>query len=407
MALTATSIEKLKPATSRREVPDRDGLFLVVQPSGAKSWAFRYRSPLDGKPRKLTIGPYPAYGLAEARDHAHEARKKAQRGVDPVDETKALKARARDHSNIVADLLDDYLKKYDLEHKASSAAEVRRLMDKWVRTAIGKKRVQDVARRDVEAILAAMVKAGAPVSANRLLAALKPFFAWVRVDGDPLPSLPTIAIDRPTSEEGRDRDRVLSDAEIRWLWKATDDASPFSAAVRVMMLTGQRRGEVAGMTSAELDLERDEPAWLLPAARTKNGRENLVPLPPAVVDAIKRPPHVGRSKLVFTSATGTELSGWSKCKIALDERILAIATEETGRPPNIEPWVLHDLRRTAATGMARLGEPVHVIEAVLNHKTGIISRLAGIYNRHAYEAEKRQALAGWTSTVIQIAGHAP
>lgn len=399
MPLTSTTIDKLKPASARREIHDRDGLFLILQPTGAKSWAFRYRSPLDGKPRKLTIGPYPAYGLGEARDAAHEARKAAQRGVDPVETAKAVKAKARDQSNIVDDLLDAYLKKYEAEHKASSAAEVRRLFEKWVKPAIGKKRVQDVARRDVEGILAAMVKASAPISANRLLAALKPFFAWVRIGGDPLPFLPTAAIDKPASEEGRDRDRVLSDAEIRWLWQATDDDSAFSAAVRLMLLTGQRRGEVSGMVSTELDLEADPPAWLLPASRTKNGRENLVPLPRAAVEAIKRPPHIGRSKLVLTSTTGTELSGWSKSKAALDARMLAIATELTGRPPNIEPWVIHDLRRTAATGMARLGEPVHVIEAVLNHKTGAIGKLAGIYNRHSYEAEKRQALDAWAAHI--------
>jgi integrase len=401
LALTATAVEKLKPAAARREVPDRDGLFLVVQPSGAKSWAFRYRSPVDGKPRKLTIGPYPAFGLGDAREAAHEARKLAQRSVDPVEAAKAARAKARDRSNIVTDLIDDYLKKYDAEHKASSTAEIRRLFDKWVKPAIGAKRVEDVKRRDIEAILAAMTRAGAPISANRLLAALKPFFTWVRVDGEPLSLRPTDGVDRPASEEGRDRDRVLTDAEIRWLWRATDDATPFSAAVRVMLLTGQRRGEVAGMTLPELDLEAK--TWLLPAARTKNGRENLVPLSAPVAAAIGRPARIGRSKLVFTSTSGTELSGWSKCKAALDARMLTIATEVTGRPPNIEPWTLHDLRRSCATGMARLGEQPHIIEAVLNHKTGQITRLAGIYNRHAYETEKRQALERWATHVEGLA----
>jgi integrase len=272
-----------------------------------------------------------------------------------------------------------------------------------VRPTIGKKRAQDVTRRDLEGILAAMVTAGAPVSANRLLAALKPFFAWVRINGDPLPSLPTTGVDKPVSEEGRDRDRVLTDAEIGWLWAATHDDTAFSAAVRLMLLTGQRRGEVSGMVDAELSLDGDEPSWLIPAARTKNGRENLVPLAPAAVAAILRPPHIGRSRLVLTSAIGTQLSGWSKCKAALDARIFAIATQCTGRPPNIEPWVLHDLRRTAATGLARLGEQVHIIEAVLNHKTGAISRLAGIYNRHGYEAEKRRALSRWAQHISVLA----
>ena len=316
---------------------------------------------------------------------------------------KAARAKARDRSHIMADLLDDYLKKYEAGHKASSTAEVRRLIDKWVRPAIGSKRVQDVGRRDVQSVLTAMVDAGAPVSANRLLAILKPFFAWVRVEGEPLPSLPTANVDKPTSEEGRDRDRVLTDSEIRWLWEATDDTSAFSAAVRVMLLTGQRRGEVSGMLTGELDLDGAEPSWLLPAGRTKNGRENLVPLSGAALAAIKRPPHIGKAKLVFTTTTGTELSGWSKSKIALDARMREIAARDTARSPSVEPWVLHDLRRTVATGMARLGQPIHVIEAVLNHKTGAITKIAGIYNRWSYAAEKRAALDAWASFIEGLA----
>lgn len=157
MPLTATSIDKIKAPPTRLEISDRDGLFLVVQSSGAKSWAFRYRSPVDGKHRKLTIGPYPAFGLADAREQASAARKNAQRGIDPVDALKVAKAKARDRSNIVADQLDDYLKKYDAEHKASSAAEVRRLFDKWVRPAIGKKRVQDVILLVVKLIPASLM----------------------------------------------------------------------------------------------------------------------------------------------------------------------------------------------------------------------------------------------------------
>jgi integrase len=405
VALSVKAIERVKASDRRQELADGNGLYLIVQPrpSTGRSWAYRYRLPADpARVMKLTLGDGYALSLADARNAAEDARRQVVRGVDPAEAIKTAKAKARDQSNLVDDLLDAYLVKYTAEHKASSTAEVRRLMDKWVRPAIGRKRVQDVVRRDIEAILAAMAKAGAPISANRLLAALKPFFAWVRIGGDPLPSLPTAAIDKPTSEEGRDRDRVLTDAEIRWLWLATDDETPFSAAVRLMLLTGQRRGEVSGITDAELDLEADAPSWLLPAARTKNGRENLVPLAPAVVDAIRRPPPIAGSRLVLTSTTGTELSGWSKCKAALDARMLAVATNDTGRPPNIEPWTLHDLRRTCATGIARLGEPVHVIEAVLNHKTGAIGKLAGIYNRHAYEAEKRKALVAWSVHILEV-----
>lgn len=400
MPLTVKAIDAIKPPAKRREIPDRDGLFLIVQPSGAMSWAFRYRSPGDGKVKKLTIGSYPAYGLAEAREAAHEARKLAKRGTDPTEAAKVERAKARDRSNMTGDLFDTYLQAYEAKRKASSHAEAKRLVDKWARPAIGGKRVEDVTRRDIEGILAAMVKAGAPVSANRLLAVLKPFFAWVRIGGEPLPALPTAAVGKPTDEKGRDRDRVLTDSEIRWLWHATDDASAFSACVRLLLLTGQRRSEISGMLWTELDLEAEPAVWLLPGKRTKNGRENLVPLAPAAVAAIKRPPHVGRSKLVLTSTVGGELSGWSKSKAALDARMMAVATELTGRPPNIEPWVLHDLRRTAATKMAELKTPPHVVEAVLNHLTGTQTRLGRIYNRFEYFEEKRLALLALADFVV-------
>ena len=406
MPLTVKAIEALKPIAGRRqEIPDKDGLYLIVQPSGLKSWAFRYRSPTNPeKAKKLTIGSAEDIDLGGARLAASDARRQIRQGIDPAETARIAKAKARDRSSLTGEFFDAYLAEYMTSHKPSSYAEAKRLIDKWARHDIGDRRIEEVTRRDVEGILAKMRKAGAPISANRLLAVLKPFFAWVRIGDEPLPSLPTADVARPASEKGRDRDRVLTDAEIAWLWLATDDRSAFSAAVRLMLLTGQRRGEVAGMLSTELDLKADAPTWLLPAARTKNGRENLVPLTATAVEAINRPPHVGRTKLVLTSATGTELSGWSKCKTALDARMLAIATKLTGRPPNMEPWVLHDLRRTCATGMSALGEPPHVVEAVLNHKTGQITKLAGIYNRHAYAGEKRGALAKWADHVAKLAG---
>lgn len=400
MPLTVKGIAAAKATAKRQEVPDGNGLYLIIQPlpSSARSWAFRYRSPTNPeKVRKHTLGSADDVTLAEARDAAAQARAMVRQGIDPADAQKAERARVRDRSNLVSDRLDDYLAAYRRSRKPSSHAEVARLFERWVRPAIGHRRIEDISRRDIQQILDTVSKS-APISGNRLLAALRPFFASVRIGGAPLPLLPTDGVDKPADERGRDRDRVLSDAEISWLWRATDDDTAFSAAVRLMLLTGQRRGEVAGMTLDEIDLEAAQPLWTLPASRTKNHRENVIPLAPAAIEAIKRPAKVGRSRLVLTSTTGTELSGWSKSKSALDARMLAVATNLTGRPPNIEPWVLHDLRRTAATGMAAIGIQPHVIEAVLNHKTGSIGKLAGIYNRYAYLREKGDALTLWALT---------
>ena len=173
------------------------------------------------------------------------------------------------------------------------------------------------------------------------------------------------------------------------------------------MLTGQRRGEVVGLTDEELNLD-DTYEWSIPPARTKAARAQVVPLSPlarAVLSALRR---LNGSALFFTTDGRVPISGWSKSKAALDIRMLAaikIEMEARGDNPDdarIPDWRLHDLRRTAASGIARLGYPVHVIEAILNHKSGVLSGVAGVYNRHDYLDEKRKALVAWSTFVSEL-----
>ena len=190
------------------------------------------------------------------------------------------------------------------------------------------------------------------------------------------------------------RDRVLSDPELRDLWSVAG-ASDYGRIVRLLTLTAQRREEVGGMRWSEIDLAKA--IWTIPPERTKNGRQHQVPLSDMAVSLLRGIEKRADRDNVFGSGEGG-FSGWSKSKAMLDKRI---ADSRRKWDPNgkVLPWRLHDIRRTVATGMANLGVMPHVVEAVLNHVSGSKAGVAGIYNRAAYSAEKRDALSKWAETV--------
>jgi integrase len=185
------------------------------------------------------------------------------------------------------------------------------------------------------------------------------------------------------------RDRVLSDAEIVRVWNACDVIGwPFGTLFRILLLTAQRRDEVAELRWLELDL--NAALWTLPKERAKNNRTHEVPLAPTVVEMLAARPRLDESDLIFTTNGKTAVSGFSQAKRRLDE--LA----------GVQDWRLHDLRRTATTGMAKLGVEPHVADRILNHKQGVIRGVAAVYNRHAYLDERRAALNLWAAYVLRL-----
>jgi integrase len=209
------------------------------------------------------------------------------------------------------------------------------------------------------------------------------------------------------------RERVLTEAEIRWLWKASDEiGSPFGAVFQLLLLTGARLAEVTGMRHGELS--ENGAIWTIPGERTKNHRTHLVPLPPLACEIIADIPRIeSPAGFVFTTAGKRPVSGFSKAKPQLDREMLKQARSEAkdaGRDPTkitVADFRLHDLRRTAATGMADLGVQPHIIEAVLNHVSGHKAGVAGIYNRAVYAAEKQAALERWAAHVEGIVSGRP
>jgi integrase len=189
----------------------------------------------------------------------------------------------------------------------------------------------------------------------------------------------------------RSRDRVLTDRELRSFWSATEDLGfPFGPTFQLMALTGQRRGEIAGMRWSQINM--DQSVWTIPASVAKNGRAHEVPLSTLAQDIIGALPRFAGADFVFTTTGVSPVSGFGRAKDRLD------FTMESAE------WRLHDLRRTVASGMARLGIAPHVIEKVLNHVSGEISGVAAVYNRHGYQAEKAEALEAWAKEIQTIVG---
>lgn len=390
-----------KPRERPFEVPDGDGLYLTVRPNGSKSFNLRYR--FGGKARNLTIGPL-AIGLAKARELALEARVEIARGNDPAGQKAAAKAAARapkqvarDHvETVVANFVAIYAKGPNPEPNTRDWRETQRLLERHVVSAWKGRSLGEIGRADVHELMDRIVAGGAPVGANRVFAQLRKMCSWA-VSRGIIDASPCQGIAPPTPEKGRARERVLDAKELALVWRAADALDyPFGPLVKLLILMGQRRSEVAEMEWSEVDFEKGE--WIIPAARSKNRLAHSVPLAPAALELLRSLPRIGSNTgPIFTTTGETAVSGFSVAKKRVDR---AIAGLNGGS--ELAPWTLHDLRRTAASGMAGINIAPHVIESVLNHRSGIISGLAATYNRHSYDSEKRSALLAWANRLDAI-----
>ncbi len=398
-ALTATAIDATKPGPNRREISDggQEGLFLVLQPSGSKSWALRYRSA--GKPVKLTLGQWPAMSLAKARAAAADALEAAKAGDDPAAKRRAEKASRLEIDLSERDKVKTLIGQYDklrLKH-LKSRSTVRRELDRFVVAAWGERDIHTVAKRDVIDLLDGIAESGRAVTANRVRAYLNTFFNYC-VEEEVIEVNLALGVKSVAKEESRDR--FLSDDEIRWLWLACDDLAFWGPFTKTLLLTGQRLGEVAGMREAEIT----GATWYLDAKRTKNGRAHDVPLSDAVRDVLASTMKIKGAGYLFTTTGNSPLSNFHRGREAVAAKMTEIAAKDSGEAFVIPHWTFHDLRRTAATGMARLGIPVRVTEAVLNHVSGTGGGIVGVYQRYDYDDEKKAALDAWSRFVVSIVG---
>jgi integrase len=426
--LTAIGVERAKPlkrdggALIRTEIADGGcpGLYLVVQPSGAKSWAVRYR--FAGAPKKLTLGPVLLLGaderepadpkigdpltLAAARKLAKAELHKLEFGVDPAkakqDEIGARREVAAVRAgDTVENLAEQFIERYCKPKGNRTWTRTKAYFDKEVLQRWRGKTVHEITTEDVEDLIDAIAE-DRPIAANRVLAAVRKWFAWMggKYKGGKkavlkcrLRTAPCVGIEAPGEE--KKRDRVLADAEIKALWAACDKGEPdggggigepFGSFIKILLLTGQRRAEVAGMKWSEIDKHKG--VWSIPGERTKNKLPHVVPLSTQALSIVEAVKPIAGAGFVFTTTGDSSVGGFSRAKNRIDKKMRSA-----------ERWALHDLRRSCATGMANIGVQPHVVEAVLNHVSGHRAGVAGVYNRAAYTAEKADALQRWADHV--------
>ena len=392
MRLTVRSVETLRPSTDRREIPDdyMAGLYCVLQPSGAKSWAVRYRH--QGVSRKLTLGSYPALGLKDARELASKALRTVAEGRDPGREKiLARAAKADSVDRVVEDFLERHVRR---SNRPKTAKETERLLRKHILPVWQGRMMHEVTRRDVLDVLDRIVDAGAPVVANRVLAVVRKLFNWA-ISRDIIASSPCAGVKPPSPETARAR--TLSDGELTLVWKAAGGIGyPFGTLVQLLAATGQRRDEVARMRWEEVHIEGQ--LWTLPAARAKNNKPHEVPLSDIALDILKAVPRVAGSHFVLTNNSGASpASGYSRGKDRIDALL----------PAAMSPWRLHDLRRTCASGMARLGINLPVVEKCLNHVSGSFRGIVGVYQHQSFADEKRAALQAWGQHIDALVSGKP
>lgn len=405
---------------------DLPGFGLKVTPTGGKIYVFQYRLARPGEAEKTaakryTIGKHGKLTPDQARKRAKELAALVARGIDPrqqeldavaaIDEAARVAAeRARlegelAFGTIAATWLDHYENEKD--RRPSSVRQAKLIVNRHLKPRLKDKPLPHVTRADLQPIIDAI-----PVKQRGMRRAVFAYasilFGWAHKRGD-IAENPLASMAKP--EAPKPRDRVLADDELAAIWKASATISdPFGPFFRLLILTGQRRSEVAAINWVELD--RATTTWTIPADRAKNGVAHIVPLSaPAVeeldalslalqVKAKEKKPVAKRwpkSGFVLTTTGRTPISGITKAKDALDA-----AVKEDREDEALPGWRIHDLRRTLATGFQRLGVRFEVTEAVLNHVSGAKAGVAGIYQRHDWHTEKRAALDGWAAHIKDI-----
>jgi len=371
VTLTDRVVQQAKAGDARVEIADAvlPGLYLIVQPTGVKSWAVRYRT--GPRTRKLTLpGRYPVVSLAKAREAGRAALESVTDGEDPA----AAKRAGTPADDTLAAYMALYREKHVSTVRPGTAAninrELERMQDAWPGRSL-----RSISKKDVIAVIDKAMKRG-PSAGVTAWKVAKAFFAWCESREEDLAS-PARSIRKPAKEKSRER--VLDDAELKLTWEAADAAGGAAGAlVKLLMLSGARRNEMTELARDEIAADAIE----LPGARTKNGLPHTIPITPMIRQVLDALPTIGKFVLNGTDRPFGDHSG-AKGRVT----------------PAIRPWTLHDLRRSFASGLQRLGVAPHIVELALNHRSGTFSGVAGIYQRHRYAKEVREAFEVWSKHI--------
>jgi integrase len=424
MQLTERKIERFAVEHGRKDRLIFDdaqrGLAVRVTASGGRSFLCQYT--LHGHKWRVPLGACSAVTLAKARQAAAAVMGDVAKGRNPAAERKdaaAAERAKRTRSRLTLRvLIEDWNRLHLAGRRLRYATEAVRALHYALADHLDDA-AEDLDRASVVRALDAIArrhkrakgteKPKGTAMIGRTAAYGRAAFAWAVKRGavhiNPFADL-------PVAKSVGKRERVLSDAELAEIWRVADDtAAPYGTIIKLLILTGQRRGEVAGMASDEIS--DDLATWTLSGERTKNGAVHTVPLSAPARDLLKAVPpkdaegRRAKTGLVLSGAEGTPFAGWSKAKRALDKAIVGARAEAAAsagtRRASLEPWSVHDLRRTVATGLQRLGVRLEVTEAILNHISGSRGGIAGVYQRHDWAVEKRAALDAWAAHVLAAA----
>jgi integrase len=354
---------------------DVPGLGLRLRYGGKRSWIFQYG--IGTKQRRMTLGTAPALTLAMVRKTAAELHARVRLGEDPA-------AAKREGMRHAAETVEAMLRLYLPERKQTLArtsyTSLERHLLRYAKSLHGTG-VALVNRRDIGGLLATIAESSGATSANRVRASLSAFFGWCMARGltEQNPVIGTHVLPE------KSRSRVLSLAELAAVWNACSEDA-YGAIVRLLILTGQRREEIGGLRHSEIC----DGNIVLPGTRTKNRRAHVVPLSAAAQAILAKMP-VGDDDFVYGNSK--PFTSWGYGKAHVDARLAAAGIK-------LDPWRVHDIRRSVATGMAEAGIAPHIVEAVLNHVSGHKAGVAGVYNRATYDREKRAALSLWSDHVM-------
>jgi len=395
--LTDKMVQGLKPKDSRYEARDGDGLAVRVSPSGSKTWILIFDQ--DGKRSKMNLGDYPAMSLKDARIAASEQKKQLRAGINPVTVRHQEKAKKAAEAT-VEEFVKTFLEKGVEAKGLRSAAEYRRNLNYDVLPAWGKRKVADIERADVIELLEKIHDRGAPNQSRQVFKIIRRMFNFA-IERGVIQNTPCYLV-KPIAPEVK-KDRNLSDDEIRYIWQQFNKCVMSPAIIRVLkliLLTAARPGEVIGAHKSEIDGDW----WVIPASRSKNKREHRVYLTKTAKDLFIKHEH---TEWMFPSPRSGKLDKDGNpidmpMKATAPSHALLLNFKPKGTKPAIlqmPEWTPHDLRRTAATNLAKLGYTDEIIGEVLNHtRTGVTS----IYNRHRYDMEKQKALEALERHVLAI-----
>ena len=353
------------------------GFGVRISQGGAKSFVVMF---YEGKrKRRVTVGKFPTLGLAEARSEAKRILASVTLGEAPDMPSQV------DSVVTFSNALDLFIKTHcKKNNRESTAKETERLLRKHFESKLGRMALEDITPQKLAGIIDRLLER--PGEANHAFSAIRKFFNWA-CDRQHIERSPCERMRHPA--KSRARERVLDDDEIASIFTvARDQPYPYGSIVLLLLLTGQRRQEIAGLRWEDVDL--DSGMITVPAERNKSNRAHQLPITPEVRDILEGLPRLGSNVFPARGNPENTFSGFSKCKRSFDALC------------GVTDWTLHDLRRTAATNMARLSVLPHVVERILNHSTGTISGVAAIYNRFQYIDEMREALESWEERLERL-----